>query len=370
VTSGGNTTGDPFHLARTAGNLERDEHGRTLEEWADHLISTGECPPHRDVDSGVVTPAAEDVERVAAMLLANPSKLPICELGCPSTGRREQALKLLQQSLSIKYIEAERLLTASLLLHPQGKQNYINAHHLGKRIMALQEDYNGEAPSNPLLSDSNDGAAAAASGGTAHTHLSDCDPTGPRGGLSRATCGTVNTGDCSAYERELAASLARRRPTGTGSCSSDSSCFEDGEGERERELQRKREQRKQALTPGKQEGAGGTPASARLGLSPKDYQKSLNRAADELDRKVSEAVAAALKAALPQLGEDPQDGNDGNLLVVASDGRVQLLEPLGAKPKPSSLKIIPAAKPSDEPAEEGTAADGGDEPAADDAGEP
>jgi outer membrane protein assembly factor BamB len=63
-------------------------------------------------------------------------------------------------------------------------------------------------------------------------------------------------------------------------------------------------------------------------------------------------------------------GNDGNLLVVASDGRVQLLEPLGAKPKPSSLKIIPAAKPSDEPAEEGTAADGGDEPAADDAGEP
>jgi hypothetical protein len=63
-------------------------------------------------------------------------------------------------------------------------------------------------------------------------------------------------------------------------------------------------------------------------------------------------------------------GNDGNLLVVASDGRVQLLEPLGAKPKPSSLKIIPAAKPSDEPAEEGTAADGGDEPADDDAGEP
>jgi len=63
-------------------------------------------------------------------------------------------------------------------------------------------------------------------------------------------------------------------------------------------------------------------------------------------------------------------GNDGNLLVVASDGRVQLLEPLGAKPKPSSLKIIPAAKPSDEPAEEGTAAEGGDEPAADDAGEP
>lgn len=63
-------------------------------------------------------------------------------------------------------------------------------------------------------------------------------------------------------------------------------------------------------------------------------------------------------------------GNDGNLLVVASDGRVQLLEPLGAKPKPSGLKIIPAAKPSDEPAEEGTAAEGGDEPAADDAGEP
>ncbi|MFZ9689342.1 MAG: PQQ-binding-like beta-propeller repeat protein [Phycisphaerales bacterium] len=63
-------------------------------------------------------------------------------------------------------------------------------------------------------------------------------------------------------------------------------------------------------------------------------------------------------------------GRDGNLLVVASDGRVQLLEPKGAKPKPSGLKIIPAAKPSDEPAEEGTAAEGGDEPAADDAGEP
>jgi hypothetical protein len=159
-----------------------------------------------------------------------------------------------------------------------------------------------------------DGAAAATDGGTAHPHLSDCDPTGTRGGLSRATCKTVNTGDCDAYERELAASLARRRQTGTCSCNSDSSCFEDGEGERERELQRKREQRKQALTPGKQEGAGGTPASARLGITPKDYQTSLNKAADELDRKVSEAVAAAMKAALPQLCGEPQDDNDGNLL--------------------------------------------------------
>jgi hypothetical protein len=61
-------------------------------------------------------------------------------------------------------------------------------------------------------------------------------------------------------------------------------------------------------------------------------------------------------------------GNDGNLLVVASDGRVQLLEPLGAKPKPSGLKIIPAAKPSDEPTE--AEGEGSEEPAADDAGEP
>jgi outer membrane protein assembly factor BamB len=62
-------------------------------------------------------------------------------------------------------------------------------------------------------------------------------------------------------------------------------------------------------------------------------------------------------------------GNDGNLLIVASDGRVQLLEPLGAKTKPSSLKIIPSSKPSDEPTEaEGEVSD---KPAADDvAGEP
>ena len=63
-------------------------------------------------------------------------------------------------------------------------------------------------------------------------------------------------------------------------------------------------------------------------------------------------------------------GNDGNVLVVAADGRVQLLEPLGAKPKPSGLKIIPASKPSAEPAEGD--GEGSDEPVADDsaAGEP
>ncbi|MBM4110624.1 MAG: hypothetical protein FJ254_04585 [Phycisphaerae bacterium] len=58
-------------------------------------------------------------------------------------------------------------------------------------------------------------------------------------------------------------------------------------------------------------------------------------------------------------------GDDGHLLVVASDGRVQLLEPLGAKPKPSGLKIIPASKPTAEPSE--TDGESSDAPAA---GEP
>jgi len=138
VTSGSGTTGtrDPTHLSRascgtvSAGNPGRDEQGRTLEEWAEHCIRNGACPPRRDVTDDATTPAAEDVNKVAQMLLADPRKIPVCELGCPSTRRREGALKLLQQGLGIKYIEAERLLALK-------RREETEAQHYKKVHMAL-----------------------------------------------------------------------------------------------------------------------------------------------------------------------------------------------------------------------------------------
>jgi hypothetical protein len=69
----------------------RDEHGRTLEEWLQHAIDTGERPQLRDVGKSATSPAPANVSRVATMLLAGSSQLPHCELEPPAqnavTGR-------------------------------------------------------------------------------------------------------------------------------------------------------------------------------------------------------------------------------------------------------------------------------------------
>ncbi len=58
-------------------------------------------------------------------------------------------------------LEAEHLLTSSALLHPQGKENCVNAYHLGQRILELrqQKEKADAPPLPPLLSDDSDSSA-------------------------------------------------------------------------------------------------------------------------------------------------------------------------------------------------------------------
>jgi hypothetical protein len=68
------------------------------------------------------------------MLRSDPSRMPVVEIGAPSTKRRERALKRLRVTLSISYFEAERLLTSSALAHTYGKQCFVHALAMGKYI--------------------------------------------------------------------------------------------------------------------------------------------------------------------------------------------------------------------------------------------
>jgi len=90
--------------------------------------------PRRDVDPSVCAPDFKVIKQVVEMLRADPSQMPVVELGAPSTKRRERALKRLKNALSINYLEAERLLTSSALAHTYGKQCFMHALAMGKYI--------------------------------------------------------------------------------------------------------------------------------------------------------------------------------------------------------------------------------------------
>jgi hypothetical protein len=70
------------------------------------------------------------------------------------------------------------------------------------------------------------------------------------------------------------------------------------------------------------EHEGNTPDSARHAAA--EHQRRVAAASDELERKVSEAVASAMKAALPQLGKEQLEDQDSKLL---SNLRKQLASP-------------------------------------------
>ena len=98
------------------------------------LVRNGKHVKPRDVDPSVCAPDAKVIKQVVEMLKADPSQMPVLELGVPSTKRRERALQRLKKALSIKYLEAERLLTSSALAHTYGKQCFVHALAMGKYI--------------------------------------------------------------------------------------------------------------------------------------------------------------------------------------------------------------------------------------------
>jgi hypothetical protein len=105
-----------------------------LDERLDNLIRNGETVKLRDVDPSVCAPDAKVIKQVVEMLRADPSQMPVLELGVPSTKRRERALTRLKNALSIKHMEAERLLTSSALAHTYGKQCFVHALAMGKYV--------------------------------------------------------------------------------------------------------------------------------------------------------------------------------------------------------------------------------------------
>jgi hypothetical protein len=107
--------------------------GRTMDELLHDLIKNSESVRPRDIDPSSQAPTPSLVQRVAKMLLEDPSALPLVELGVPDTKRRSLA-KRLMRILGIKFMQAEKLLTASALSHPNGKENYVHALALGKHL--------------------------------------------------------------------------------------------------------------------------------------------------------------------------------------------------------------------------------------------
>ena len=95
----------------------RKEEMAALQE----VIRRSKPCPLRDVDPSIEAPDMKTIKRVVNMLKADPSLRPEVHLGAPSTKRRERALKRLKLALSIKYLEAEKLLTSSALAHAYGK---------------------------------------------------------------------------------------------------------------------------------------------------------------------------------------------------------------------------------------------------------
>lgn len=104
----------------------------TLEQLMQDLVKNGERVKPRDVDPGKQMPDPFVVRSVAATLMADPSSWPVVELGIPDTKRRSLARKRLHRVLGIKFMQAEKLLTASALTHPKGKESYVHALALGK----------------------------------------------------------------------------------------------------------------------------------------------------------------------------------------------------------------------------------------------
>jgi hypothetical protein len=76
------------------------------------------------------------------MLLADSPDLPQCDLGAPSTKRRDKALQQLRAHLKIGIVAAEKLLTASSLLGANNKENLANAQYLAEEIKRLQANGN------------------------------------------------------------------------------------------------------------------------------------------------------------------------------------------------------------------------------------
>jgi hypothetical protein len=90
--------------------------------------------PLRDVDPSVCAPDPKVIKQIVEMLRGDPSLIPEVSLGVPSTNRRERALKRLKNALSIKYLEAEKLLTSSALAHTYGKECFVHALAMGRYI--------------------------------------------------------------------------------------------------------------------------------------------------------------------------------------------------------------------------------------------
>ncbi len=388
--------GDTCEGVSNGGNSE------SFKQWMKRLMRTGTSPALRDVDVTTVAPAEEDVHRVAAMLLEDPSKVPFCELGAPSTRNRDAALKHLRKGLSIKMLEAERLLTTSALLHPQGKENCVNAYHLGRRILELHQR-NNKAEMPPLLSSDSDSSAYSNDHDSATDDTSSSEGAGGRNrDLQRrreahkkafaSQKSAQADGGTPASVRNLSAPARRRgRSASSGSASSShyssSSSGNDsdlsggehgsdeeldcgdsarGTGRDKRTQSRVGEERiagrpcghhhhhgqgtktkSQAVERTKAEGSGkpevsastgadggGTPASARL--AGQEYQRGVDAAACDLESRISSAVSAAMRAALPLLAQNQapnerepaqESGSGQDRDALLQNLRVQLASP-------------------------------------------
>ena len=106
-----------------------------------------------DVDPSFCNVDPDVIERTVESLVADQSLMPELRLGMPNTKRRDQALKSLKKALNIKFMEAEYLLTASSLAHPDGKQNAALAlamgNYLNARGNADDAAGNQNPPANP-----------------------------------------------------------------------------------------------------------------------------------------------------------------------------------------------------------------------------
>ena len=116
-----------------------------------------------DVDKSFCEPDRDLVERTVEALVANPSLMPDLRLGVPNTRCRDQALKSLKKALGIKFLEAERLLTASSLAHPEGKQSAALALAMGKYLVTHYRFGGASDAPDPSAGSGNDDRAPEAS---------------------------------------------------------------------------------------------------------------------------------------------------------------------------------------------------------------
>jgi hypothetical protein len=116
--------------------MREADNGRDLADAMLNADNNGRWvrAPLRDVDPSVCAPDHKVIKQVVEMLRSDPSRMPVVEIGVPSTKRRERALKRLKIALSISYLEAERLLTSSALANTYGKQCFVHALAMGKYI--------------------------------------------------------------------------------------------------------------------------------------------------------------------------------------------------------------------------------------------